>query len=59
MPKRAPARLRRDVAEVAFRVMQEAAGGIRQTPAMAAGLADHVCTVEAILEEMGPGCLSH
>jgi hypothetical protein len=40
-------------------VMQEAAGGIRQTPAMAAGLADHVCTVEAILEKMGPGCLSH
>lgn len=45
-PKKRPAKLRPDVAETAFRVM-----------AMAAGIADHVWTVEEILGLMDPNRL--
>ena len=72
MPKRSAkassAKLRPDVAETAFRVMQEAIGEAPKTlppserteknpettPAMAAGLTDHVWTVEEVLERMDP-----
>lgn len=39
--------------------LTKAAGGVKQTPAMAAGLTDHVWTVEEILEKMSPEFLLH
>jgi hypothetical protein len=39
--------------------LTKAAGGIKRTPAMAAGLTEHVWTVEEILEKMSPDYLLH
>ena len=39
--------------------LTKAAGGIKTTPAMAAGLTDRVWTVETILEKMSPDYLLH
>lgn len=39
--------------------LTKAAGGIKRTPAMAAGLTDHVWTVEEIVEKMDPAYLLH
>ncbi len=37
--------------------LTKAANGIKTTPAMAAGIADHMWTVEEILEKMDPDYL--